>query len=393
MYRKALNYLRGQAKVEVTCPTPERVVNLCAVHGIPFWDVTWLTEETFRFTTTLPGAGRLGTVTSEIGAQVTVLYREGAPELWRRGRKRYVLLAAALLLPVLLAVGSAYIWDFEVTGNDTVPTEAILQALERCGVSVGTRGVGLDQNDIRNGVLTLLPDVVYLAVNVRGCTAHVQVVERTRPPHLYRDSDVQNIVAARDGLITEIEALDGVTCVAVGDTVQAGQVLLGGVADSPRGVRYMRATGRIRARTWYQWTVPVSLAAAADSDDGGDYTRVALDIGRNRINFFSGGSVLGVNCDKITVYYPLSLPFGLRLPLTLVTETVTAADRRERTESDAQQEGEAQLLEELTRTIGPDGTVLRTEISARRQDDWLWVTLWAECEEQIGVEVPLELHT
>ena len=51
-------------------------------------------------------------------------------------------------------------------------------------------------------MLPLLPDVVYLAVNVRGCTADVQVVERVRPPHLYRDSDVQNIVAARDGLIT-----------------------------------------------------------------------------------------------------------------------------------------------------------------------------------------------
>ena len=131
------------------------------------------------------------------------------------------------------AAGSAFIWDFEVTGNDTVPTESVLQALERCGVRVGTRGVGLDQDELRNRVLPLLPDVVYLAVNVRGCTAHVQVVERVRPPHLYRDSDVQNIVAARDGLITKIEALDGVTCAAVGETVQAGQVLLSGVADSP----------------------------------------------------------------------------------------------------------------------------------------------------------------
>ena len=44
--------------------------------------------------------------------------------------------AVWLLLPLLLAVGSAFIWDFEVTGNDTVPTESVLQALERCGVRV-----------------------------------------------------------------------------------------------------------------------------------------------------------------------------------------------------------------------------------------------------------------
>ena len=36
-------------------------------------------------------------------------------------KKRIIslLLAAALVLPLLLAVGSAFIWDFEVTGNDT----------------------------------------------------------------------------------------------------------------------------------------------------------------------------------------------------------------------------------------------------------------------------------
>ena len=282
--------------VEITSSAPERVVNLCAAHGIPFWDVDWRTERCFRVTTTLPGLRRLREVTADTDADIRLLRKTGAPELWRRCRRRYVLLAAALVLPLLLALGSAFIWDFAVSGNDTVPTEEILQALERCGVRVGTRGVGLDQDDLRNRVLPLLPDVVYLAVNVRGCTAHVQVVERTRPPHLYRDSDVQNVLAARDGLITKIEALDGVTCVQVGDTVQAGQVLLGGVADSPRGCRYMRAHGRIRARTWYCWTVPVPLDVCEKTGEEGAVTRVAVDIGRQRIKLYAGADCFQFLC-------------------------------------------------------------------------------------------------
>ena len=43
MYRGLVNYLRGQTVVEVVCATPERVVNLCAAGGVPFWNVTWLT--------------------------------------------------------------------------------------------------------------------------------------------------------------------------------------------------------------------------------------------------------------------------------------------------------------------------------------------------------------
>ena len=393
MYRGLVNYLRGQTVVEVACATPERVVNLCAAGGVPFWNVRWLTAERLRFTTTRSGERRLREIMAELDAEVSVVERSGAPELWRRVRRRYVLLGAAALLPLVLAVSAGRIWGFEVSGNDTVATPEILQALERCGVAVGTRGVGLDQDDLRNRVLPLLPDVVYLAVNVRGCTAHVQVVERTRPPHLYRDSDVQNVVAARDGLITKIEALDGVTCVQVGDTVQAGQVLLGGVADSPRGCRYMRAHGRIRARTWYCWTVPVPLDVCEKTGEEGAVTRVAVDIGRQRIKLYAGGSVLPVDCDKITEYRGLRLPFGLRLPVTLAVEkTVThTVYEGQRAEDDARAEGQHQLLAQLRQTIGEDGAILQTDVSARRQGAYLMVTLRAECEEQIGVDAPLAI--
>ena len=393
MYRGLVNYLRGQTVVEVVCATPERVVNLCAAGGVPFWNVRWLTAERLRFTTTRSGERRLREIMAELDAEVSVVERSGAPELWRRVRRRYVLLGAAALLPLVLAVSAGRIWGFEVSGNDTVATPEILQALERCGVAVGTRGVGLDQDDLRNRVLPLLPDVVYLAVNVRGCTAHVQVVERTRPPHLYRDSDIQNVVAARDGLITKIEALDGVTCVQVGDTVQAGQVLLGGVADSPRGCRYMRAHGRIRARTWYCWTVPVPLDVCEKTGEESAVTRVAVDIGRQRIKLYAGGSVLPVDCDKITEYRGLRLPFGLRLPVTLAVErtvTHTVYDGQ-RAEDDARAEGQRQLLAQLQQTIGEDGAILQTDVSARRQGAYLMVTLRAECEEQIGVDAPLAI--
>ena len=175
MYRKAVNYLRGQAVAEVTCAAPERVVNLCAAHGIPFWDLTWLTETSFRVTTTLSGARRLAEVTADIGAQVTVCRKSGAPELWRRCRHRYVLLAAAGLLMLMMALGSTHIWAFQVTGNDTVPTETILRTLEKYGVALGARS-RIRQEELRNHVLLELPDVVWLTVNMRGCTAHVQVV-------------------------------------------------------------------------------------------------------------------------------------------------------------------------------------------------------------------------
>ena len=207
MYRKVLNYLRGQVTVEVESAAPERVLNLCAAHGIPFWELEWLSEIRLRAVTSRAALPRLQAALAQTDAAVTVLRRQGAPEVWRQYRRRYVLWAAAGLLLAASVLGSTHIWAFQVTGNDTVPTETILRTLEKYGVTLGSRS-RIDQEDLRNHALTDLPDVVWLTVNIRGCTAHVQVVERQRPPHLYTDGEKTNVVAARDGLVTKVQALD-----------------------------------------------------------------------------------------------------------------------------------------------------------------------------------------
>lgn len=86
MYRGFVNYLRGQTVLEVSCAAPERVVNLCSANGVPFWNVVWLTGERLRFTTTRDGEKYLKTLVGQLDAEVSVVRRSGAPELWQIGR-------------------------------------------------------------------------------------------------------------------------------------------------------------------------------------------------------------------------------------------------------------------------------------------------------------------
>ena len=69
-----------------------------------------------------------------------------------------MLLAGAVLTLVLMFGGNLVIWDFQVSGNDTVPTETILRALEDYGITVGSPGLHIDQETMRNHVLLALPD-------------------------------------------------------------------------------------------------------------------------------------------------------------------------------------------------------------------------------------------
>lgn len=395
MYRKVLNYLRGQVTVEVESAAPERVVNLCAAHGIPFWGLTWLSELRLRATIDRAELPRLRQVLTQTDAVLTVVRTKGAPEVWRQYRRRYVLLTAAGLLVLVMALGSTHIWAFQVTGNDTVPTETILRTLEKYGVALGARS-RIRQEELRNHVLLELPDVVWLTVNMRGCTAHVQVVERQRPPHLYTDGEITNVVAARDGLVTSVQALDGEAQVMAGSTVTAGQVLISGVVDSDRrGYRLLHGMGQVWARTWYELSVSVPLTVREKGRETGAVTRLAVDVGRNRIKIYGKGSMTGPDCDKMTLYHQARLPFGLTLPVTLVTERTVryAAGETERSLEEARAEGEAQLMAQLRTALAQrDGSLLHHRFDAVRQGTQLVVTLHAECEEQIGVSSPLDIQ-
>ena len=392
MYQSVFNFLRGNMLLAVECAMPERIFNLCAAHDIPFWDVQWRTENIFTLRTTRWGYFRLKSVTKELDVSMTVRREKGAPMLLHRFRRRYVLIGAAAVFMVLFWWGNTFIWNIEVHGNDTVPTEQILRALEKQGVKVGTRALSIDQEDLRNHILLELRDVSWLAVNISGCTAHVQVVERHRPPMLLTDTEKCNVIAAKDGLVTKVEALDGKAEVMRGSTVTRGQILISGVVDSTMsGVRLLHGMGRVYARTWYELSATVPLQVFQLDKNSQGRTHFAVIFGKRRINFPSKGSVLGAGCDKITLYKPWTLPFGVHLPVTLAVEKTMTHDIfvTERTREQARQEGEQILLRELQTLLEEDGTVESTHFAAVEKGGWLTVTLKAECLEQIGRSVPV----
>ena len=393
MYKWATNFLRGSVLVRVECAYPERIMNLCSVHDIPFWDIRWETPICFTLRTTRGGVGGLRAVAEPVGARVEVLRRSGAPSLLLRLRRRYALLGGAALLLALLTASNFFIWDFEVTGNETVPTEEILRALERQGLTVGSPGLSVNQEQLRNHVLLELRDVSWLAVNVKGCVAHIRVVERHRPPPLVSEEEKTNVVAARDGLVTKVEALDGRAEVLPGATVTRGQLLISGVTEGASySVLLTHGMGRVWARTWYELSTLVPLRTCQRTAEEDSSVSYALIFGKHRIKIGGKGSVTTADCDKITRYRAWVLPGGLRLPVTLAEERIVRRGlwEAERSVAEARQEGEELLLHRLTEQLGEDGSITERRFAAARQGEYLLVTMKAECLEQIGVSVPLD---
>ncbi len=386
MLKHLVNLVKGEVTGRVESGFPERVLNLCAEYGIVFWDLNWASPVEFTFTMTRQDWKRLRRLSKRIDCGMTAVGWKGTPFFLGRIRRRYGLWVTLGVCTALLFWGSFFIWDFEIEGNETVSQQEILRALDKYGIGFGTYGYDVDSSELRNHILLEIPELSYIAVNVRGCRAYVQVRERIPAPEIISKREPGNTVAAKDALVTAIQPWDGEKMVLPGTTVKAGQLLISGVVQNDvGGVRYLRGMGKIYGRTWYHLQCRVPLTVREKVYTGEEKTRQALLIGKNRWNLYFGSSISGDTCDKILSWDKWELPGGVALPVTVVTEKSRFYElgERERTREEALALAETVLAERLEGYL-EEGEVLSREISAAEQDGNLVVTLSAECREQIG---------
>lgn len=398
MLKKAVKLLRGSVCVRAKSAYPERMLNLCSARGIEFWDVRWIDDTALSFCVARGDLRALRRAAEGCGAEVSIERTAGTPFFFARLRRRHALFAGGILCAALLLVNSLFIWDFEVTGNETVPTETILHALREHGVHRGTFIYSFRSQDICNRVLPELKDLCWVAVNVRGCKAYVQVRERVRAPERVNESEPTNVIAAKPGLITKVRALDGEKRVLPGTSVQQGQLLIAGVVDTGGTekpsvtTRFLAGKGEVWARTWYDLTVRVPLTYEKKVYTGKEKRSHTLIWGENRLKIGAkGSSICNADCDKIKNQTQWTL-FGLfALPVTWETETLLPYELEvtPRSRADAEAQGKDVLETYLAALLGETGSVTQRRFSTAVEGDTLVVTLSAECEEQIGKEVPI----
>ena len=381
------NLMRGCVSLTVKGAFPAGVLNRCARAGIEFWGAEPVDDYTLRLRIHRRDLPQVEELAKRALCTVEIGRRRGAPYVVRRLRKRYMLALGLVLCLAALAWSSLYIWEIDVTGNETVSRTEILRALDDCGVGVGSFWPAFVSDNIRSEVLVRVPELSWLTVNVKGSRAEVIVRERTPRPEVVDEKLPTDVVAEKSGLITEMNVLRGKALTQEGFTVLEGDVLVTGAVPSTFSpTRAVHAMAEIQARTWYTLTAGTPLTESVKSYTGEEETHYALVIGDTRINFYGSSGILDRNCDKIMEEYRLGVGDLFSLPVTLVRETGRQYGIVQR-EADARQaraELEQSLLERLTAEIGEDGQMVETAFSAAERDGWLYVTLRAECIEEIG---------
>lgn len=390
--QKAANALRGWVELQVTGESMEEFFNLCARRDLGFWALQKLDANTWTCRVSFLTWPKVRAVAGEGPWQVRLLRRGGAPGLLWRLRYRWALLAGLVLCLAAVGILSRFVLTVQVSGNQTVSTGAILSQLRIRGVRPGAFGPGLNTRQICHEVILELPEISWMSINLRGTVCEVLVREGTPRPELVEEDQPAHIVAKYPGIITSIETTRGQQLVERGQTVAAGDALIGSWVDfvepeyydGDMGGMLVRAGGRVRARTWHTLKAAIPITGDAKVLTGREKSRWSLEFFGRKVKFHQKGGIPYDKYDKIVTYHtaPLGLPISLRRE-TCREYTLEPRDIDPQRAADALK---GELQERLAALCDPE-EVKRVDYKTETAGGLLTVTLLAECEQEIGVTV------
>lgn len=389
---KFINFLRGNVEVEIEGAFPERFLNVCSQNGIEFWNLSRVSSTCIQARMRPSGYRKMPQFAQHTQCAVSLKKRHGVPFVLLRFRRRYALILGVVISLAAMYGLSQFVWEFEVVGNELVSSETILKNLRDIGVKPGIYGPSIDIATIKNEMLLRVDQLSWLTVNRSGSRATVEVRERIPTPEIVPEGMPCNIVSAKDGVILRVDAKAGSAQVKTGETVSAGQLIVSGVVDSRQtGARFLHAKGDVYLRTWYDLRAVMPKNVSAKQYTGRSHKRHTMVIAGFRANISLTGFPSYEHCDKLVKTTTLRLPFGVVMPVSLVTEEYIEYEPMEAsvTKEQAGAVLKASLGRRLQAAMG-EGEPVRIDVTALETNGAVEGRLLAECSEQVAVQVPID---
>lgn len=311
LFRLFLGYVRFRARGGF----PERFINLCSNEGIPLWDISGGKRELYA-STTLRGYRNIRKCAKKSGMLPRIIKRAGLPFWLRSHKSRAGVLVGAVLSVSLIAVLSMFVWTIQVQGNEEVSTQEILAVFDEMGMHVGAQKRKIDVEKLKSDGLQKLPELSWLAVNIKGSAAVIEVRERVKAPQMAESGEPQNLVAACDGEIASVEVYEGKAAVKRGDAVLKGELLVNGIVtnyDSSVSLHHARGTVTAYTTRKIEHSVPYNQDFLLKN--GNESSGISLSVFGLKIPIFpahlNDETVFTHICDSFVETKKTKLPLGV----------------------------------------------------------------------------------
>lgn len=386
---RLFRFLVGWVEWEAEGGFPERFLNLATCRNIPL-------TRTRRRGVSLFGCcyardyRRLRPLARRSGVRLHITARHGLPFRTRRYRHRWGLAVGLAVYVLLLQLFPRYIWSVDVQGNDKVSAAEIQEVMADLGVRVGNARTGFDLRTIQLQAIESLPDLSWVAVNLEGSIAHIEVNERVtaeEPPDL---SQPTNLKAACDGRVVSTRIVDGQAVVQQGDAVVKGMLLASGIIDTTHGALFKHARGEVLAETTHTFTTYIPWEEVQDLPRSDSVFRPSLQLFSLHIPLYTNRSLPDAYIEK--TYDHTIVAGGVRLPIGFTNRYYHALEpttiHRTQAEAAVLAERELQAWKEAHLA---NADIEKEDKQESITDSGYALTVTFSCVENIAVEEPISI--
>ena len=242
-------------------------------------------------------------------------------------------------------------------------------------------------DEIRQKILDKHPDKLdWMEFEIKGMTLNVKVEERIITD-TKKNNEVCDIVAKKNGVISDIKILQGESLVLINDYVKEGDTLISGtIKYNEIDKRYTCADGEIYATTWYTGSVSIPFKYYEyENESDKRYNLVwehngnKHEIFRNRLENFNSN------------YKTLLKIFDFNLYLD--KQVSVAKIEKEYTEEEALNEGVNKVVESVEKKLTKKDTIIDKKVLKKvKNNSTMDIDVFVVVKELISTQKEIEIE-
>lgn len=385
LYRRINGYLY----VKFISERPEKLLNICAANGLNIWRVA-IKNNCLYFKTGITSFKKLRVLKRRIKGKIHITKKCGLPFFVAKNKHRYGMVAGLILFFAMLYFLSGFIWNIDISGNNTVTDADITKALEEIGIYEGVSTSKINTENHRNALLLKCKNISWAAINIEGSRLTLDITEAKFKDE--KDEEPSNLKADSDGIIKSVEIISGTANVKVGDAVRKGDLLVSGMLEyEDKHTEFVRARGKITAEVEKSFKITQPMKVKEKLRTGESEKRSVLSFFGIKIPLYFGKISGSYESEKTNNELFSDKPY---LPIKLISKTFNYTDEKEYilSEEEAKSRAIAQLEEQLNSYLG-EGEIIDKKITCRKENENFVVLAQIKCQKDIIFEEKLLLNT
>ena len=131
MYLQILkNYIVGYVRITIEGYFIERLINLCMKNKILLWNSKRKKSTLLEVNISIKDFRKIITFAKQSKCKVKIKAKKGLPFIFNKYKKRKIFFIFLCLIVVGIISLSNFVWNIEITGNTTIPSEELMQTLK-----------------------------------------------------------------------------------------------------------------------------------------------------------------------------------------------------------------------------------------------------------------------